>query len=416
MRRGTYDGPVLRSYATPAAAAIAAALLLGCTTSTGPAASAPRLTSPTPALVNPADSKAADFRTRLDLLLGEHVFVIAKQASAAGRTGGTAEYMSYLRLLTANGDDLTELVRSALGDSAAAGFDQVWSTQNDYLVNYTIGLVTHNASQADGAMSGLTNTFVPQFSQLLSAAAQVPPGPIKQLATGHALQIKSMIDDQVAQSYPRMYADLRVAYAQASRLGDALAPNIARRFPDKFPGNAMGPAVDLRVSMNSLLQERQYLATMATRAVTGGRASERAAAVGALAGNAAALGALVGGPLGATAATRFQQVWTETNTATIGYASATTSSGKQSALGRLGDAFVAQLSAFAQDSTGLAPAASRQPIQAQLDATVTVIDDQRSGAPATLGGDDRSADGAMETVADLIAGAVVAKAHAKFGV
>ena len=52
------------------------------------------------------DSKAADLRVRLDLLLGEHVIVIAKDSLAA--TANRAdEYAGYATLLTVNGNDLT---------------------------------------------------------------------------------------------------------------------------------------------------------------------------------------------------------------------------------------------------------------------------------------------------------------------
>jgi hypothetical protein len=391
---------------------VAAVALVSCTSSSGPAASGPRLASPSPAVSNPADSKAADFRTRLDLLLGEHVVVIAKESSAARRAD---EYTSYLRLLTANGSDLAELVRSALGDTAASGFDQLWRAQNNYLVNYTIGVVTHNTGKADGAMSGLTSSFVPQFAQFISSTTQVPPDPIKKLATDHVLEMKGMIDDQIGQRYPRMYAELRTAYAQAAGIGDALAPNITQRFPDKFPGSATGPAVDLRVTVNNLLQEHHYLTTMATSAATGGRASEQAAAATALAENGGALGGLFGGLFGANVGTQFDKVWAAKNAATAGYASAPTQAAKQSALNRLTNVFVTQLAALVNASTGLASATSQQALLAQVEATITVIDDQRSRALARVGADDRSAGASMETVADLLAGAVVMKLRARFG-
>src|SRR4029077_12784258 len=98
-------------------------MLLGCTSSGGPSASAPPAASPSPVALNPAETKAADLRTRLDLLLGEHVIAIAKESAAAGRSD---EYSSYLHLLTSNGTELTDLMRSAFGDRAAATFDLIW--------------------------------------------------------------------------------------------------------------------------------------------------------------------------------------------------------------------------------------------------------------------------------------------------
>jgi len=91
---------------------------------------------------NPADSKAADLRIRLDLLLGEHVVVVAKQAVAAANH--TDEYTGYATLLTTNADATVDVMRSAYGNTAATQLDQVWRIENGYVIDYTIGVVTHN--------------------------------------------------------------------------------------------------------------------------------------------------------------------------------------------------------------------------------------------------------------------------------
>jgi hypothetical protein len=401
----------LRIFRVLAAAALVPVSLLSCTSSPGAAASDARLASASPIASNPTDSEAAGLRTQLDLLLGEQVIVIAKESSAAHRSG---EYISYLLLLTSNGNDLTELVRSALGDAAASRFDQIWMAQDDDLVNYTIGLVTHNPSTADAAISGLLNAFVPQFSQFLSTVTQIPLKTIAQLATEHVLETKAILNDQIAHDFTKMYADLGKAYAHASSIGDALASAIVQKFPDKFPGNASSPAVNLRVSVNSLLQEHVYLATMTTGAATGHRVTEEAAAARALAENTAALGSVFAGLFGAPVGTLFDQLWAAKNLATIGYASASTGTAKQRALNQLNDAFVTKFPIFVQDSTGLAAGTLRSAIEAQVAATITVIDDQRSGSLARLGADDRSADASMEVVADLLASAIAAKLPARF--
>jgi hypothetical protein len=391
---------------------LAVVAIASCTATPPQAASTPSPASSSPVALNPADSKAADLRTRLDLLLGEHVMIIAKESSAAARPD---EYTSYLRLLTSNSNDLTELMRTGLGDTAATQFDRIWSAQNDYLVNYTIGLATHNKGKADGAMTNLVGKFVPQFSQFVATAAQIPLDPIEQLATQHVLETKAMIDDQFAQNYQGMYKDLRIIYTQATRIGDSLAPRIAQKFPDKFPGDASSQAVDLRATMNNLLQEHLYLATMTTSAAAHGRREEQAAAATALADNTRALGTLLSDLFGSSAGAQFDQIFAMKNIALIAYASGSTTSAKQNALNQMTDVFVTQFSAFVQSSTGLASGALRPALEAQVKATITVVDDQRSNSPAGLGADDRFAGAAMEGVADLIAGAILTKLHSRFG-
>ena len=388
------------------AATLAALTLFACSTSRGPVASGTRLTSPSP---NPADSKAADLRTRLDLLLGEHVMVIAKESSAAHRAD---EFAGYLHLLTTNGSDLTDLMRSALGGTAAARFDTIWSAQNDYLVHYTIGLVAHDKSKSDAATASLVNGFVPQFSQFAADTAQIPLGPIAQLVMQHALQTKAVIDDQVAQRYPRMYADLHIAYGQAALIGDALAPRIAKEFPDKFPGNASSKAVDLRVSVNTLLQEHAYLSTMATSAAVRGRSAEQVAAVGGLTDNTNTFATLLKDLFGSSAAIQFDQIWPAKNAAVVAYATASAAAARQRARSQLTDVFVPRFSGFVQSWTGLS--AFTPAVDSQVQGTIAVIDDQRSKSLAGVAADDRSAEASMELEADLIAAGAIAKLPKRF--
>jgi hypothetical protein len=98
----------------------------------------------------------------------------------------------------------------------------------------------------------------------------------------------------------------------------------------------------------------------------------------------------------------------------IGYASASTATAKQSALGQLNNVFVTQFAAFVQDSTGLTSGSPHPAIQAQVEATIAVIDDQRSRSSARVGPDDRSADASMQGIADLITNAIVAKLPTRF--
>lgn len=360
---------------------------------------------------NPAESKAADFRIRLDLLLGEHVFIVAKQSSAPARQ---AEYTSYLRLLTTNSTDLTDLIRSALGDIVAGQFESTWNAQNDDLVSYTIGLVTHNSAKAEAAQSALSGTFTPQFSKLLSDVTQVPPGVITPLVSTHVLEMKAMLDDQQSQNYQRLYTDIRTAYADAVQVGDAIAPRLAARFPDKFPGSASGPAADLRATLNIGFQEHSYLTTMQTSAVIGRRPAEQAAVAASLVENTNALDALLTDAFGAGSAIGFANAWAAGNVAVIAYASAASESSQQQALTQLTDASVTQISGWLADSTNLAVDTSRTVLQSELEAMTTVVDDQRTRAWSTLAADDRSAEAATEVVADLIAAATIAKLPARY--
>jgi len=381
--------------------------------SAGPLASGSRLSSPSQAVGARADSKAADLRARLDLLFGEHVIVIAKDSLAA--TANRAdEYAGYATLLTINGNDLSAVMNSAFGASAAARFDQIWATQNTYFVDYTIGIASHDSGKSDGAASGLVNGFVPAFAKFMNSMASIPLDPITQLTTEQVLEIKAIIDDQAALNNAKVFVDLDRAYAHAARLGDALAPAIASKFPDKFPGDPADKAVDFRVSLDTLLQEHAYLATMTTSAATGGRSTEQAAALTAMAANADSLGTLFSSVFGATTATRFDQVWGARDAELVVYAGNGDDATRQTALNSLTDSFVAQFLSLVRDSTDLSGAEITTAVQSQIADMIRVIDDQRAKSAKVVAADDHTAAAATNPIGDLIATAAVAKLPSKF--
>jgi hypothetical protein len=404
----------LRVARSTALVVIVAIASIACSNlSSGPPASGSRLSSPSQAASADVDSKAADLRARLDLLLGEHVIVIAKDSLAA--TANRAdEYAGYATLLTINGNDLGAVMNSAFGASAAAKFDQIWAMQTTYFVDYTVGIASHNADKSSGAASGLVNGFVPAFAQFMNSMTSIPLDPITQLATEEVLEIKAIIDDQAALNNAKMFVDLHKAYAQATRLGDALAPAIAQTFPDKFPGNPAGKAVDFRVSLDTLLQEHAYLATMTTSAATAGRSTEQAAALTAMAANADSLGTLLSSVFGATTGTRFDQVWGARDAELVVYAGNGDAATRQSALDSLTSSFVAQFLSLVHDSTDLTGAEISNAVQSQVADTIKVIDDQRSKSIKVVAADDHTAAAATNPIGDLIATATMAKLPLKF--
>ena len=154
---------------------------------------------------------------------------------------------------------------------------------------------------------------------------------------------------------------------------------------------------------------------MRTNAIAGRRSAEQVAAAGALVENASALDAMFTDLFGAPSAAGFDHAWAAGNAAVTAYASAPTEASKQSALGQMNDAFVTQLSAWLADTTDPGTDASSLVLESELQAVVTVIDDQRARSWSRLAADDRSAAASTEVVADVIAAAAIAKLHARFG-
>jgi len=369
--------------------ALAAVLLAACSMwGSGPIQSPVPIDSPSPS-PTPAHSKAADLRTKLSLLLGEHVMVVAKQATAAANK--TDEHAPYSSLLIANTNSLVDVIRSAYGNTAATQFEKAWGVQNGYLVDYTIGLVAHNDAKSNGAKSGLASGFVPDFATLINSLTHIPADQVTQYETRELALLQVVIEDAAAQSYPKMYADLRAAYAVTSGIATLLATRTAQMFPDKFPGDPSNNALDVRVSLNVLLQEHSYLATMTTDAVAAQRTTEQAAAAASLAANADALGKLFTELSGAGAGTQVAQLWGARNSDLIAYATSADAAARQG----LSEKFITRL-------YGVAPLASDS-ARDQVLATIKVIDDQRAKNFKLVAGDDRAAAAGMQAVADRIA-------------
>jgi hypothetical protein len=302
----------------------------------------------------------------------------------------TDEYSGYLSLLASNANSLTDVVRSAYGNTAASQFARAWGIQDGYLVDYTIGVVTHNDPKSNGAISGLANGFVPQFTQVMTSLAQLPGDAVAQLETSQLADFKATIDDENAQSYSKLYADLRTAFAHSSRIGDMLAVRMAQQFPDKFPGDPTINAVEARVSLNELLQEDSYLTTMVSEAGIAGRGAEAAAALGGVAGVRADLAPVIGFVLGPDGRAGFPGIWGIRDADLFGYANSSDAGARQ----RLTGSFVSQFSALTQ-----VPAAA---VRDQVVATLKAIDDQRAKAYKTVPADDRAAASAMQSIADQV--------------
>lgn len=332
-------------------------------------------------------SPAAGVRTRLDLLLAEQVMIVAKETAAAANHND--EYAGYTTLLTSSTTDLADLIRSAFGDTAADNFTKSWNAQNASLVDYGIGVVTHNDSKASAAMSDLSGQVVQNLTARITDMTGLETDAVGKLFTEQVGYDKAFIDDAGAQEYSSFYSDLQTAYFASERLGDALAARIAQRYPDRFPGDPTVPAVDRRVLLNTLLQQHAYVATMTTDAVAGSRDADKTAAVAALSINQAALSRSIGDQYGRAASADFDKAWSARDAALVAYAQKGDSDSKRT------------LSETAA-SVALAARVQAAPVSDELTALMKVVDDQRAKASDRIAGDDRAAATSMQPVGDAI--------------
>ena len=325
-------------------------------------------------------TKAADFRVHLNLLLSEHVMIIAK--TAAGAFNHTDEYTAYATLLNANFGDMDLLLSTAVGNTAATEIMRTRNAFDNDLVDYAIAVVIHDDARAKSDIQKLNSDVAPQLGAQLSDATGAPSDKVQQSVADQAAADKTVIDDLFAQHFDAFYRDLNAAYSRSSILGDVLASGVASKFPDRFPGDPASHGADVRLAAAQSLQERSYLVTMFTGAVVAGRSGEVGSSSAALASNCSALTEAYSKDLAATCGL-------EVNAFTK-YAGGDAST-RDVILGQ----YVKQFAVLAGvDSPSVA---------AHESALLRAVDDQRAKDFTALAPDDRAAATSVQPIADSVA-------------
>ncbi len=353
-------------------------------------------------------SDAANLRTDLDYLLGEHLILAAK-ATGAALGGRTDQFTAYGGLLNTNGTDLGAAIGSIYGAEAEDEWNRIWSAHNGFFVDYTTGVATADTALSDGAVDDLTTIYVPEFSAFLAGATGLPEDAIAGLVTDHVLQTKAVVDAQAAGDWEAAYDAIRAAYAHMQMIGDALAPAIAEG--NEIDGEADNAGVDFRVALNQLLQEHLYLASFATDAAIGGRTDEFGAAGAALNTNGTDLGGAIGGLFGAEAQDEWNRIWSAHNGFFVDYTTGVATDDmamQDQAVEDLTTVYVPEFAAFLAGATGLPEDALADLITEHVLTTKAIVDAQGSGDAAAAATADREAGMHMRMLGDPLAEAIVA--------
>jgi hypothetical protein len=362
------------------------------------------------------DSAAADLRTKLDLALGEHI-ILATKATGAALGGRTEEFAAYGDLLNQNGTAIGDMIGAAYGPEAKDAFNKIWSAHNGFFVDYTTGVAKKDKAMQDKAVQDLTTIYVPQFADFIAGATGLPKDAVVSLTTDHVLQTKKVVDDQAKGDWMAVYADIRAAYAHMQMIGDAIAPAVATKFPDKFGGDPSNKGVDFRVALNQLLQEHLYLASSATDAALAGRNDEFAAAGDALNTNGTDLGTAIGTVYGPDARDQFNKIWSAHNGFFVDYTTgvATKDQAKMDkAVQDLTTVYLPEFTDFLAGATGLPKDALTALIKEHVLTTKAIVDAQGAKDFMAAATADRTAGQHMEMIGDPLAKAIVAKVPDKF--
>ena len=250
-------------------------------------------------------SPAADLRSTLDTLLGDHA-LLAMFATQKGY-GGEADFEAIAAALDENSVELSEAIGSVYGDEAAQQFldgPALWRDHIGFFVDYTVGLAKKDEQAQRMAVEDLTG-YTGAFSGFLAEATGLPQDALQDGLTEHITQLKGQIDAYAAKDYDESYALLREAYAHMYGTGDTLAGGIQEQSPDELPLEpATQESADLRISLDRLLGEHAILAMAATQKGLSG-APDFEAIAAALDENSVELSQAIGSVYGDEAAQQF---------------------------------------------------------------------------------------------------------------
>jgi hypothetical protein len=401
----------------PLALLAAGALALGACGSSSKSSDSSMSTTTTAMSSSVSDIKtAADLRASLDSLLGEHI-ILASKATGAALNGQTAEFNAYGTQLNDNGNKIGDIFGAVGGDSVKTQFNTIWSAHDGFFVDYTKAVAAKDTAKQTEAVNNLTNQYVPQFTNLVVSATGLPEATVKTLVTEHVTQTKAIVDDQAAKNWSKEYSDIGTAYTHMSMIGDPVAKAISDKNASKFPASDTQSASDLRVSLDSLLQEHLYLATFATDAALNGRSDEFTAASTALNTNGTDLGSAIGSVYGAAAQAQFNTIWSAHNGFFVDYTKAVAAkdeAGKSAAVSKLTGTYIPQFTDFLVNATGLPKDTVTSLVTDHVTETKGVVDAQAAGNWTDVANQDVAAGEHMKMIGDPLAQAIVKKFPDKF--
>ena len=178
-------------------------------------------------------TKAADLRTGLNALLGEHVYLAAAATNAA-LGGRQAEFEAAAGALDANSVDISKAIGSVYGADAEKAFLPLWRRHIGFFVDYTVGVATKDSAEQDKAVNDLVG-YTQDFGAFLSSAnPNLPKQVVADLVKTHVLTLKDVVDAQAAKDQVKANKALRTAYSHMAMIADPLAEAIVKQFSSKY--------------------------------------------------------------------------------------------------------------------------------------------------------------------------------------
>lgn len=371
---------------------------------------------------------AADLRAGLTALLTEHVYLAALATGAALR-GETTAFNAWAEALNGEGNsntsDLVGAVTSAYGSDVGEAFEGLWRSEDHIggVVRYTQAVAADDQAAADQAVQDLLG-YAKTFGETMESVNEnLPAGPVEEGVVGHITSLKAVIDAQKAGDQTAVYTNLREAYHHMDHLARTIAGATVAKFPDAFDGDSSSAAADLRAGLTSLLQEHVYLASSATGGALAGRGAQFEAAAAALNGpansNTSDLVDAVRSIYGDEVGDAFDGLWRSEDhiDAVVRYTQAVAADDDAAADQAVQD-LLAYAAVFGETMASVNENLPADVVTEEVTGHITslkaVIDAQKAGNPNLVALNTRRAAHHMQTTADALAEATVAKFPEQF--
>lgn len=188
-----------------------------------------------------ADTKAADLRSALNQLAGEHfaLSVLQMQEQYDGRAASDALIWAE----SMNTADFKAAIASVYGAEGAAAFEKIWVTNHINAQADFVAAVKNDDAAAKAAVEARIAGFTAEFAAFLGSATagNLPQAAAQTALSAHETQVKQVLTQYAAMDYTASYQTNRAGYKTMFSVGQALSNAIVTQFNDKFQ-DAAAPA------------------------------------------------------------------------------------------------------------------------------------------------------------------------------
>ncbi|MBA2175163.1 S-layer homology domain-containing protein [Halobacillus locisalis] len=346
------------------------------------------------------ETEAVELRASLDRLFSEHAFL----AITAMRKGynGDEDYNQAVEALNENTEGLTEAIRGAYGDDAAAAFNQAWSNHIGFFVDYVVATAEGDQDAQIEALDNLEQ-YKEDFSAALSGISGISQEGLANGLDEHISQLIGAFTEYVEEDYDEAFELQSEAMAHMYGPSKLLSQAIAG-------DGAVTPAAELRSGLNFLLSEHFALALQAMQNGIEGSAEFDANAA-TLNKNTEELAATIASVYGQEGGEQFEALWSSHIGYFVDYVLATGAEdeeAKQEALDEL-DQYRQDFSQFMNTATGdRVPAEGlAEGLQTHVNQLVTAFDSYVAEDYEQVWDSAREGYAHMFTPAKLFSGAIV---------